>query len=129
MGMRVETVDVNRIRQNVKEGVDNMKEKMKGWGEEVKESAQNVSSKAKEVSSTRGKAFAAEVNETVRRSSGGIGHAIGVLFKVFFLFIAGTIAFALFVSLIALLFGGVQWWPVNNFLWTSNWRQLYAWVL
>lgn len=100
---------------------------MKGWGEEVKESAQNFSSKAKEFSSTRGKAFAAEVNETVRRSSGGIGHAIGVLFKVFFLFIAGTIAFALFVSLIALLFGGVQWWPVNNFLWTSKWQQLYAW--
>ncbi len=127
MEMRGETVDVNRIRQNVKEGVDNMKEKMKGWGEEVKESAQNFSSKAKEFSSTRGKAFAAEVNETVRRSSGGIGHAIGVLFKVFFLFIAGTIAFALFVSLIALLFGGVQWWPVNNFLWTSKWQQLYAW--
>src|SRR5690606_35325351 len=21
----------------------------------------------------------------------------------------------------------IAWWPVNNFLWTSNWQQLYAW--
>ncbi len=127
MEMRGEKVDVNRIRQNVKEGMDSMKDRMKGWKEEVKESAQNFSAKAKEFSNTRGKAFASEVNETFRRRSGGFGHAIGVLFKAFFLFIAGTIAFALFVSVIALLFGGVAWWPVNNFLWTSKWQQLYAW--
>ena len=125
--MRGEKVDVNRIRQNVKEGMDNMKDKMKGWGEEVKTSAQNFSNKAKEFSNTRGKAFATEFNETARRSTNGIGHAIGVIIKAFVLFIAGTIAFALFVSLIALLFGGVAWWPINNFLWTSKWQQIYAW--
>ena len=127
MEMRGETVDVNRIRQNVREGMENMKEKMKGWGEEVKASAENLGNKAKEFANTRGKTFATEVNETVRRRNGGLGHAIGVIFKVFFLFIAGTIAFALFVSLIALLFGGIAWWPINNFLWTSKWQQLFAW--
>ncbi|MGQ0738028.1 MAG: PspC domain-containing protein [Bacteroidota bacterium] len=128
MEMRGETVDVNRIRRNVKEGMDNMKERMKGWGEEVKESAENFGSKAKEYANTKGKAFASEVKETARRGGSGLGHAIGVLFKVFFLFIAGTIAFALFVSLIALLFGGVAWWPINDFLWTSNWQQALAWA-
>lgn len=127
MEMRGEKVDVNRIRQNVKEGMDNMKDKMKGWGEEVKTSAQNFSNKAKEFSNTRGKAFATEFSETARRSSNGIGHAIGVIIKAFVLFIIGTIAFALFVSLIAFLFGGVAWWPINNFLWTSKWQQIYAW--
>ena len=127
MEMRGEKVDVNRIRQNVKEGIGNVKDKMKNWGEEVKESAQNISKKAKEFAGTQGKAFAADVKETARRSSNGLGHAIGVIFKVFFLFIAGSIAFALFVSLIALLFGGIAWWPINNFLWTSNWQQVYAW--
>jgi hypothetical protein len=68
-----------------------------------------------------------DVRETARRSSNGLGHAIGVIFKVFFLFIAGSIAFALFVSLLALLFGGMAWWPINNFLWTSKWQQLFAW--
>jgi phage shock protein PspC (stress-responsive transcriptional regulator) len=127
MEMRGETVDVNRIRQNVKEGVDNMKERMKGWSNEVKESAQSFSAKAKEFSNTKGKAFANEVNETFSRGGRGIGHAIGVLFKAFFLFIFGTIAFSIFVGLIALIFGGIAWGPINNFLWTSNWQQVYAW--
>jgi len=127
MEMRGEKVDVNTIRQNVQEGMGNVKDKMKGWSEEVKQSAQNLGSKAREFANTRGKAFASEVNETVRRRRSGLGHAIGVLFKVFFLFIAGSIAFGLFVALIALIFSGVFWWPVNNFLWTSKWQQLYAW--
>ncbi|WP_276504170.1 PspC domain-containing protein [Terrimonas pollutisoli] len=127
MEMRGEKVDVNTIRQNVKEGMDSMKDRVKGWGEEVKESAQNLGTRAKEFANTRGRAFAAEVNETARRRGSGLGHAIGVLFKVFFLFIAGTIAFGLFVALMALLFGGIAWWPVNNFLWTSSSQQLYAW--
>jgi phage shock protein PspC (stress-responsive transcriptional regulator) len=127
MEMRGEKVDVNRIRQNVKEGMDNMKDRVKSWSEEVKETAQNFSNKAKEFSNTRGKAFASDVNETIRRRGGGIGHAIGVMFKAFFLFIFGTIAFAIFVSLIAMLFGGIAWWPINNFLWTSKWQQWMGW--
>lgn len=128
MEMRGETVDINRIRQNVKEGMGNMKERMKDWGEEVKTSAQQFSNKAKEFAGTRGKDFAREFNDTARSGGRGIGHAIGVLFKVFFLFIAGSIAFGLFVALITLLFGGVAWWPINNFLWTSSWQQVLAWA-
>lgn len=120
MEMRGEKVDVNAIRQN-------MKERMKDFGEEVKTSAQSFGTKAKEFANTKGKAFAKEVGETARHSGRGIGHAIGVLFKVFFLFIAGTIAFGLFVAIMALIFGGIAWWPVNNFIWTSQSQQLYAW--
>ena len=120
MEMRGEKVDVNTIRQN-------MKERIKEWSEEVKESAENIGKKAKEFANTKGKTFASEAGDTVRRGGRGLGHAIGVLFKVFFLFIAGTIAFGLFVALMALLFGGMAWWPINNFLWTSKLQQLYAW--
>lgn len=120
MEMRGEKVDVNTIRQNVQD-------KAKEFGSEVKTAAQNFSSKAKDFANTKGKAFASEVSETARRGGRGLGHAIGVLFKVFFLFVAGTIAFAIFVSIIAMIFGGVAWWPINNFLWTSNSQQLYAW--
>lgn len=128
MEMRGETVDINRIRQNVREGMGNMKDRMKEWSNEVKSSAQNLGAKAKEFAGTRGKDFARDFGETTKRGGQGIGHAIGVLFKVFFLFIAGTIAFALFVAVIAMLFGGVAWWPVNNFLWTSDWQQALAWA-
>lgn len=120
MEMRGEKVDVNTIRQN-------MKDRVKDWSEEVKESAQNLSNKAKDFANTKGKTFAKEVGEAGRRGGTGLGHAIGVLFKVFFLFIAGTFALGIFGLLLALLFGGIVWWPVNNFLWTSNWQQAYAW--
>jgi phage shock protein PspC (stress-responsive transcriptional regulator) len=120
MEMRGEKVDVNSIRQN-------MKDRMKTWSEEVKESAHNIGEKAKEFANTKGKTFATEFSETTKRRGSGIGHAIGVLFKVFFFFIFGTIAFALFVALLALIFGGIAWWPINNFLWTSKWQQAYAW--
>ncbi|HYM93288.1 MAG TPA: PspC domain-containing protein [Chitinophagaceae bacterium] len=127
MEMRGEKVDVNTISQNVKEGIQQTKDRLKDWGSEVKESAQNFSNKAKEFANTRGKVFANEARQTVRRTGNGLGHAIGVIFKVFFLFVAGSIAFGLFVAFIVLIFGGIAWWPVNNFLWTSKWQQLYAW--
>ncbi|MBC7875087.1 MAG: PspC domain-containing protein [Ferruginibacter sp.] len=127
MEMRGEKVDVNRIRLIVREGVDSMKERMKGWTEEVKESAQSFGTKAKEFAGTRGRAFAAEANEAARRGGRGIGHIIGVLFKAFFLFIAGTIAFALFVGLIGVLIGGVSVWPLKNFIIDGFWQNLYGW--
>ncbi len=126
MEMHGETVDINRIRQNVKEGMENMKTRMKDWGQEVKESAQNLGEKSKEFAA-KGKTFAKEVNEAARRHTGGIGHVFGVLFKAFFLFIAGSIAFGLFVALIGLIFGGFAWWPFNNYLWTSQWQETLAW--
>ena len=127
MEMRGERVDVNSIKQNVQEGMGNVRDRAKEWSGEVKEAAQNMKNKAQEFSNTRGKAFIADVREAARPVRSGLGHAIGVIFKAFFLFIFGTIAFALFVALMAAVFGGVAWWPVNNFLWTSKWQQLYAW--
>lgn len=128
MEMRGETVDVNSIRQNVREGMDNMKDRVKEWGEEVKEAAQNFSNKAKEFANTKGKTVGAEIGESARSAGYGIGHAFGVIFKVFFLFIFGAIAFAIFVSLISLLFSGAIWWPINNFLWTSATQKWLAWL-
>src|SRR5690606_27997214 len=104
-----------------------MKDRVKTWSEDVKTSAQNFSSKASEFANTRGRAFASEFSDTARRGGSGLGHAIGVIVKAFFFFIAGSIAFALFVALMALIFGGIAWWPINNFLWTSNSQQIYAW--
>ena len=127
MEMRGEKVDVNSIRQNVKEGMENMKGRMKDWSNEVKESAENLGSKAKEFAGTRGKAFAAEAGEAARRTGRGLGHIIGVLFKAFFLFIAGSIAFALFIGLIGLLIGGIGVWPLTNFILDGFWQNTFAW--
>lgn len=127
MEMRGEKVDVNTIRDNVRQEMDGVKERVKNWTEEIKQSAQNFGNKASEFASTRGRAFGNEINETARRSGQGLGHVIGVLFKAFFLFIFGSIAFALFIAVLALIFGGLAWWPINNFLWTGKTQQIWAW--
>jgi len=120
MEMRGEKVDVNTIKQNVQE-------RAKEMGEDIKTAAQNIGVKAKEFSETRGKTFATEVRQVARPIGSGIGHAIGVLFKVVFMFIVGVIALVLFGILMAIIFGGVAWWPVNDYLWTNSWQPIYAW--
>jgi phage shock protein PspC (stress-responsive transcriptional regulator) len=120
MEMRGEKVDINKIKQTVQD-------RAKEFGEEVKTAAQSFSEKAKTFANTRGKTFANEFNDAARRTSGGIGHIIGVLFKAFFLFIAGTIAFALFVTLLAMLMGGIGVWPIKNFVLDGFWQNTFAW--
>ena len=127
MEMRGETVDVNRIRRNVQAEMENVKTRAQAWGEEVKTSAQQLGSRAKEFASTRGKTVAGEMVETARPAARGLLHIIGVLFKAFFIFVAGCIALSLFAGLMVIIFGGVAWWPINNFLWTSNLQKLLAW--
>jgi phage shock protein PspC (stress-responsive transcriptional regulator) len=127
MEMRGEKVDVNRIKQNVQEGMSDFKTKMQNWGEEVKTSAQQIGERAKQFANTRGKEWAGEVSENARPAARGIAHIIGVIFKAFFIFIAGAIILGLFAALMVLIFGGVTSWPVNNFLWTSNLQKLSAW--
>ncbi|MES1217236.1 MAG: PspC domain-containing protein [Bacteroidota bacterium] len=127
MEMRGEKVDVNAIRQNVKEGMDQVKDRAKEFGEEVKESAQKFGAKAKDFASGRGATWGKEVGEAGVRVGVSVGHVIGVLFKAFFLFIAGTIAFGLFVGLMALIFGGVGVWPLKNYVLNGFWQNIFAW--
>lgn len=126
MEMRGEKVDVNRIKQNVQEGMSDFKARMQAWGEEVKTSAQDLGERARTFANTRGKEFAGEVQQVARPAANGLAHAIGVILRVFLLIVAGSIAFGLFIALIVLIFGGIAWWPVNNFLWSSNWQKVLA---
>ena len=50
----------------------------------------------------------------------GLGHAIGVIFKTFFYSLQVLLLSVCLMAVIALLFGGIAWWPVNNFLWTKQ---------
>lgn len=120
MEMRGERIDVNRIKQNVQD-------KAREFGEELKTAANEFSSKVGGYSKERGKQFAREFGQAAGNAGIGFGHVIGVIFKAFFFFIAGSIAFGLFVALLALLFSGVAWWPFNNFLFTSDWQKMLAW--
>jgi phage shock protein PspC (stress-responsive transcriptional regulator) len=129
--MRGEKVDLNSIRDTVKEDLEGFKGRAEKWGKEVKESAQQWGEKAKEFGQTAGsraKTFSAEAAPVARRAGSGIGHVIGVLFKAFFLFIAGIIVISLFGVLVGILFGGFTIFPVKDFVLDGFWQNLLAWA-
>ena len=103
--MRGEKVDLNSIASTIKGDLEGFKGRMDKVGTDLKEGAQRFSTEFKNTADEKRKAFSAEMNSR-RNYNQGFGHIIGVLFKAFFLFIAGIVALALFGVLIGLLF----WW-------------------
>ncbi|MFT3902708.1 MAG: PspC domain-containing protein [Niabella sp.] len=128
MEMRGETVDVNSIKQNVQSSMNDMKEKLENWGKEVQDSAQKLGQKVSTATQTRGPEWRREFGQAASRGSKGIGYVIAMIFKGFFLFVAGCVAISLFVGYLGFLFSGFAWEPVNNFLWTSETQQMLAWA-
>lgn len=129
--MKGEKVDLNSIRDTVKEDLEGVKSRAQTFSKEVKETAQNLGNRAKEFGNeagSRAKAFAAETGPIARRTGSGVGYVIGVLFKAFFLFIAGVVAVALFGAFIGLLFGGFAVFPLKNFVLDGFWQNILAWT-
>jgi phage shock protein PspC (stress-responsive transcriptional regulator) len=127
--MRGERVDLNSIRDTVKEDLESFRSRAQNWGNEVKQSAQQLGSQARQFSqSEHVKTFTAEASTTARSAGSGIAHIIGVLFKAFFLFIVGIVALALFGTLMALLFGGVPVMSFKEFLLEGFWQNSLAWL-
>ncbi|MEP7257160.1 MAG: PspC domain-containing protein [Flavitalea sp.] len=128
--MRGERVDLNSIRDTVKEDLENFKTKAEKWGSEVKDSAQQLGLQAKQFgqdASAQAKYFASEAAPVARKAGSGLGHAIGVLFKAFFLFIASIVAISLFGAFIGLLFGGFALAPLKNFILAGAFQNLLFW--
>lgn len=128
--MRGERVDLNSIRNTVKEDMQSFKSKAQNWGTEVKQTAQEWGEKAKDFgqsASTTVKTYASEAGPALRQNRSGCGHVIGVLFKAFFMFIAGVIALTLFGIFIGLLFGGFAVFPLKNFVLDGFWQNTLAW--
>ena len=129
--MRGEKVDLNSIRDTVKEDLEGFKTRAERWGKEVKESAQQFGAKAKEFGQTAGaraKTFSDEAGPVARSAGSGIGHVIGVLFKAFFLVIAAIIVVALFTAIVGGIFGGFTMFPVKDFIFEGFGQNLLAWA-
>jgi phage shock protein PspC (stress-responsive transcriptional regulator) len=121
--MRGEKVDLESIKNSVQEELQGVKGRAEKFGSEFSEKAKewgkDFSEKSKEWGkevNERSRAFSAEISPAASRAGNGFGHAIGVLFKAFFLFIAGVIVFALFVAMMAILFSGVGMFGLRNFI-------------
>jgi phage shock protein PspC (stress-responsive transcriptional regulator) len=120
--MRGEKIDLESIKNTIKSDLDSFKQKATVVGSEMKEKAQQfgdemhwkAGSIKKEISSING-------------PRQGIGHAIGVLFKAFFLFITVIITFALVMALIGLIFSGGFVLPLKEYVIHGFWENILAW--
>jgi phage shock protein PspC (stress-responsive transcriptional regulator) len=121
--MRGEKVNLNSIANTVKEDLEQFRVKAEKWGEEVKTSAQDFGKKA----STHAKTFSSEAGYAARRTGSGLGHAIAVLFRVFFIFIFTILAIVLFAVFVALLFGGIAVAPLKDFMLENSFQNFLAW--
>lgn len=122
--MRGEKVDLESIKNTVKSDLETFKGRAREMGSEMGERFQQVGQQLKQGTQT----FAAEAGPVIRKGSNGFGHAIGVLFKAFFLFIAGVITFALITALAAMAFRGDSLLHLKGYVLEGFWQNFLAWT-
>jgi phage shock protein PspC (stress-responsive transcriptional regulator) len=130
--MRGEKVDLESIKNSVQEELHGFKGRAQKFGEEFGEKAkawgEEVGQWGKDVGNQSAKVYSSEIGPAARKAGNGFAHAIGVLFKAFFLFIAGIVVFALFIALMAVLFSGlgVGIYDLKNYILEGFWQNLLA---
>lgn len=122
--MRGEKVDMNSIRDTVKEDLESLKTRAEKWGTEVKASALKLGAEA----STRAGALSSEAGQVVRNSSRGLGRAIGILFKALLILAFAAVAVFLFGIFIALLAGAAATAPLKDFIIGGPVQHILAWL-
>lgn len=125
--MRGEKVDLNTIKNTIQEDLEGFKSRAEKWGGEFKSKARDFSQEVGSTIGQKGQQFGSEAGSAIKRGGSRMGRAIGILFKAFFLFIAGIIAFALLVALLAIMVAGVGVFPLKNFFLEGFWQNFLAW--
>ncbi|MEY2902152.1 MAG: hypothetical protein RLY89_1258 [Bacteroidota bacterium] len=125
--MRGERVDLNTIKNTIQEDLEGFKSRAEKWGGEVSAKAQEFGSEVKQTFTDKGAQFGSEMQFVAKKSKFSIFKVFGFIFKAFFLFIAGVIAFALLVALLAFLVAGVGVFPLKNFFLEGFWQNFLAW--
>ena len=126
--MRGEKVDLNTIKNTIQEDLEGFKNRAEKWGGEFKEKAQQFGEEFGQTVSQKGKQFSAEAGYAAKNGGNRVLKAIGIMFKAFFLFIAGIIAFALLIALLAFMIAGIGVFPLKNFFLEGFWQNFLAWT-
>ncbi|HEX8332394.1 MAG TPA: PspC domain-containing protein [Segetibacter sp.] len=122
--MRGEKVDLNSIKNTIKEEMVGVKGRAEKFGSEFKDKAAQFGT---EFGQQVYKA-SAEAAPVVRTTGNRVLNAIGILFKAFFLFFAGIIVFVMLMGLLALMIGGVSVFPLKDFFLQGFWQNALAWT-
>lgn len=113
--MRGDKIDLNSIKNTVQQDLNSLKGRVENWGKEVNETAKGW----QQQKSTKPER---------KKQCNSIAQIIGTLFKAFFLFIAGILALCILAGVIALVFGSIHLWPVQNFFVHNVWGSIFLWT-
>ncbi|MFN5606331.1 MAG: hypothetical protein ACK483_01320, partial [Bacteroidota bacterium] len=78
--------------------------------------------------SVKAEELAKEVKQPGKNFFRSIGKFITLLFKIFFFLFFGGLAFVILIALVAILFVGVVSWPLQHYIWSSDYQQGLAWA-
>ena len=126
--MRGEKIDLESIKNTVKSDLESLKGRAREMGTEMGESFKNLGQQMGGQIRQNVQNFSTEAGPIVRKTGTGIGHAIGVLFKAFFLCIAGVIAFGLIMALVALAFSGGGLLDLKSYFFDGFWVNILMWA-
>ena len=122
--MRGEKIDLESIKNTIKNDLKGFRERASVVGAEIKVKAEEFGNEMKDKSG----GIRRDIS-SARIPRQGIGHAIGVLFKAFFLFIAVIISFALITALIGLIFSGAGVLPLKNYFILGFLQNIMGWAV
>ncbi|MDB5247272.1 MAG: PspC protein [Segetibacter sp.] len=121
--MKGEKVDLNNIKSTIQSDIEGFKDRAQAFGSELKERAQVMG----ENLSSAGKRAGAEAAAVGKRTGGGIGHAIGVIVKIFAYFIVGCILFSIVAALFSLGVVLTGLLPAYSYVLDDGFQKLLAW--
>jgi hypothetical protein len=129
--LKGERIDLNSIRDTIKEDLQGVKTKAQQMGQELKEAASdftenagNIVSEAKQSAST----IVAETAPVIRNTGSGLSNIFSVLLKIFLFLIIGSVAIAIFGALVGLFGAGLAVMPFKSYLLESGTQNILAWA-
>jgi phage shock protein PspC (stress-responsive transcriptional regulator) len=114
--MKGEKVDMNSIKNSVREEMKGVGQRMEKFGEEAKAFATDKS-----------KVMGSEMGRVAKRTGTSLGDIIAFIAKVFAYFIVGIVGISLIAALFGISIAAIGFFPLKNYLLTDGWQNAFAW--
>ncbi|HWB27100.1 MAG TPA: PspC domain-containing protein [Chitinophagaceae bacterium] len=121
--MKGERVDLNNIKNTIKQDMEGFKDRAEKFGKEVGEKAQQFGKDF----GNRGRQFSSEAGGIARRGGSGIGYVIGLMVKIFVYFVLGCVLFGIVVGLFSAGIALTGLLPLKEYIISDGWQNIFAW--
>ncbi len=125
--MKGEKVDLNTIKNTIQEDLSGFKARAEKWGKDVGARAGEFGKEFGDSVSQHGARVGSEFSPVAKRTGNRFFSVIGVLIKALLLFLAGLLAFALFMMIIFGSIKGFDFVPLKDYLLEGEVQNFLVW--